>query len=136
MIDDEEWKKCHSKAQKEAKKAQHVKASSNAQKDEKVKVTQNTSDKKAPDAAKSDPICSSSGWCGEKFKHSKDKEEKIVEYKTGLPLDKDIRDSQEHMSSQEAIHGTWTIDKDPAKYANKKQADKTENKEIQFDQKV
>ena len=59
-----------------------------------------------------------------------------MEYKTGLPLDKDIRDSQEHMNDQEAIHGTWTIDKDPAKYANKKEVQKSEGKEIQFDQKV
>lgn len=45
----------------------------------------------------------------------KDKRE-IVEYRTGLPLDKDIRDTQQHMKDQEAEHGTWTLKKEPSDY--------------------
>lgn len=53
----------------------------------------------------------------------KDKRE-VVEYKTGLPLDKDIKDTQEHMSDQEAIHGTWNINKEPKDYRGQKNATK------------
>lgn len=40
--------------------------------------------------------------------------EKIVEYKTGVPLDKDMKDTQKHIADQEKEHGTWTLKKDPA----------------------
>lgn len=60
-----------------------------------------TVQKKDPAGKKSDPICSSAGWCGEPWPdYMKDKRE-IVEYKTGLPLDKDIRDSQKNLKTQE-----------------------------------
>jgi len=57
----------------------------------------------------------------------KDKRE-IVEYRTGLPLDKDIRDTQEHMADQEAIHGTWNITKEPKDYRGQKNATMSEPK--------
>lgn len=67
--------------------------------------------KKEANASKnpSDPICSSSGWCGDKWPKSKKDEDKVVEYATNVPLDKDIKDSKQHMKEQEAIHGTWNL---------------------------
>lgn len=80
-----------------------------------------------PANKKSDPICSSAGWCGEPWPdHMKDKRE-IVEYKTGLPLDKDIRDSQKHLKDQEADKGTWTMEKDPAAIRGQKSEPKAMN---------
>jgi len=58
---------------------------------------------------KDGPYCSSAGWCGEPWPDYMKPKEKIVEYKTGLPLDSDIRDTQGHIESSEATHGTWTI---------------------------
>ena len=58
-------------------------------------------------------------------------EREIVEYKTGLPLDKDIRDTQSHMADQEAIHGTWTMDKEPKNYRGQKNDNKPEPKTAQ-----
>jgi len=85
--------------------------------------------KTAPAGTKSDPICSSSGWCGEPWAWSKDEKEKIVQYPVGLPLDKDIRDSQTHLKDQEAEKGTWTMDKEPSKYKKQKPEQKKEKKE-------
>lgn len=89
--------------------------------DDKTKKSNDPKDKK------SDPICSSAGWCGQPWPDSMKDKREIVEYKTGLPLDKDIRDTQSHMADQEAVHGTWTMDKEPKNY--KKEA-KTEEKMI------
>lgn len=62
---------------------------------------------KDPVEKKSDPICSSSGWCGEPWPESMKDKTKVVEYKTGLPLDKDIKDTQKHIKDQEKEHGAW-----------------------------
>lgn len=91
LIDAEEWRKCHSQAQKEAPKSL-------------ASLEKNHKSEK-----KSDPGCSSAGWCGEPWPtHLKDPSEK-VEYKTGLPLDSDIRDTQSHIKGQEAVYGPMTI---------------------------
>ena len=46
------------------------------------------------------PYHSSAGWYGEPWPaYLKPKKEDIVEYKTDLPLDNDIRDSVGHMES-------------------------------------
>ena len=61
----------------------------------------------AESRAKSDPICSSSGWCGPNIPEKPKKGEAgyEVEYPTDQPLDKDIIDSQTHLKDQETIYG-------------------------------
>jgi hypothetical protein len=56
----------------------------------------------------------------------KDKRE-VVEYKTGLPLDKDIRDTQEHIRDQEAEHGAWTLGKEPSEYRGQRHGRRAKN---------
>jgi hypothetical protein len=101
LISDDDYKKCHSSAQKEQ---------SAECKGQRAQIQKN------PEGVKSDPICSSSGWCGEPWKHAKDERDKIVQYPVDLPLDKDIRDSQTHLKDQEADKGTWTMNKEPSAY--------------------
>jgi len=86
LITDDEWRKCHESFKKNAK---NEAPKSLAALDEHHKID--------PKDKKSDPICSSAGWCGEPWPEHMKKEREIVEYKTGLPLDKDIRDSQQHL---------------------------------------
>lgn len=125
LITDEEWKKCHSSAQKEQKtEAPAAKAA-----DQKKVEAQRAQQPKGPTGSKSDPICSSSGWCGEPWAWSKEEKAKIVQYPVGLPLDKDIRDTQTHLKDQEAEKGTWNMDKDPSKYKKQKAEPKKEKKE-------
>lgn len=77
----------------------------------------NSQVQKTPDSSKSDPACSSSGWCGEPWPWTKDEQDRIVKYPTGLPLDKDIRDSQSNLKDTEAKMGPFNINKDPSKYS-------------------
>ena len=67
--------------------------------------------KLVPSAAKlktaSDPICSSSGWCGPNIPEKPKKGEPGYEvtYKTGEPLDSDIKDSQKNLENTETKLG-------------------------------
>jgi hypothetical protein len=114
LISDDDYKKCHSSAQKEQ---------SAECKGQRAQIQKN------PEGAKSDPICSSSGWCGEEWPHAKAERDKIVQYPVDLPLDKDIIDSQTHLKDQEADKGAWTMNKEPSAYG-KKPAQKKEKSEV------
>lgn len=57
----------------------------------------NAEKKVEPKGKKSDPICSSAGWCGEPWPESMKDKREIVEYRTGLPLDKDIQNTQSNI---------------------------------------
>ena len=63
--------------------------------------------------SKSDPICSSSGWCGPNIPEKPKKGEAgyEVEYKTGVPLDKDIKDSDKNLKDTEGILGPMKMGK-------------------------
>lgn len=74
--------------------------------------------------AKSDPICSSSGWCGPNIPEKPKKGDPgyPVEYPTGQPLDKDIRDSETNLKdTEEKLGSTMKMGKAKAAIA---QADK------------
>lgn len=64
--------------------------------------------KPSANAKKSDPICSSSGWCGYDPTPKKAGEGPVV-YPTGLPLDKDIIDSKKNLNDTEKALGPWNL---------------------------
>lgn len=57
----------------------------------------------------SDPICASSGWCGDVNKKKKPEEETIYPI---YPLDPDMTHTRKHYEAQEAIHGPWKLPKE------------------------
>jgi hypothetical protein len=67
-----------------------------------------------PNHVQSDPICSSSGWCGPNIA-PKSKTDADVLYPTGT-IDKDIVDTQKHLKDSEKKLGTWDL---PAKETKK-----------------
>lgn len=97
LIPHTEYTKCNTLAEKTEKKAPQSLASLSKKHANDDKHDQ----KKDPVEKKSDPICASSGWCGEPWPESMKDKSKVVEYKTGLPLDKDIKDTQKHIKDQE-----------------------------------
>lgn len=115
LISDLEWKKCHDKALRaqleKAKQSNNTKNATSAAVQMAGSKVQLSTPKKDQDR----PSCSSAGWCGEPWPDYLKEKDKVVEYKTGLPLDQDIRDSQGHLQDQEAVHGTASLNKNAAK---------------------
>ena len=62
-----------------------------------------------PSEKKSDPICSSSGWCGPNIppKPKPGSAEAEVLYPTDVPLDSDIKNSHKSLEDAEKKLGTW-----------------------------